>query len=314
MRQLPDFLAKREIATLRPLDADYRGDFRYPPTSYIQDVTAYFNGKTEAILKRYGPGPRVHYHTGLLDEPPSPSESAQVLRRRLVTAQERLLSHAAKAWNASSNLTGEVLDVGCGLGGGAIYWAQEFGAHVTAVTCVPSHVNWVERLAVAAGVESRVRPLLCDAEEVPGENSFDAAVAVDSSGYLCREKWFRRIAALLRRGGRVFIVDCFLERPDNSDEEIFNLHWHTRIGTIDEYLTAARNAGLTLQSIENISHRTVHFWTTTLALIHAEAKENGSNPAEVTRQQASLCAHALVQKGLADGSFSYAMISFAKRL
>jgi cyclopropane fatty-acyl-phospholipid synthase-like methyltransferase len=233
----------------------------------------------------------------------------------LIGAQERILSYAAKAWDASSTLSGDVLDVGCGLGGGAIFWAQEFGAHVTAVTCVPSHVDWIGRLAKAAGVESQVHPLLCDAAEVPGEKRFDAAVAVDSSGYLPRETWFRRLSALLRPGGQVFIIDCFLERHDNDNKETFNRYWRTRIGTIGEYLAAAHAAGLTSRSVENISRRTVHFWTITLALIHAEARENELNapdPAEVVRQQASLRAHALVQKGLTDGSFCYAMMSFSK--
>jgi tocopherol O-methyltransferase len=283
----------------------YPGDFR-------KDVAAYFDAKTEAILKRYGPGPRVHYHTGLVDQAPSPNASAQALRRELVAAQERILCHAARVWDASSNLTGQVLDVGCGLGGGAIYWAQEFGAQVTAVTCVSSHADLTARFATAAGVKSQVCPLLCDASEVPGEERFDAAVAVDSSGYLPRETWLRRLATLLRRGGRVFIIDCFLERLDYEHKETFNSYWHTRIGTIDEYLSAARNAGLTLGSVETISHRTVHFWTTTIALIRAEAKENELSPIETVRQQASLRAHTLVQKALADGSLGYAMMSFSK--
>ena len=280
-------------------------------TSYTRDVQKYFDTKTQAILRRYGPGPRVHYHTGLVDDPPPPITSAQILRGRLVAAQERILCHAAETWDASSALSGDVLDVGCGLGGGAIFWAQEFGAQVTAVTCVPSHVDWVTRFAVEAGVEGRVRPLLCDAVEIPGENRFDAAVAVDSSGYLDRETWFRRLSALLRPSGQVFIIDCFLERPDKENKENFDSYWHTRIGTINEYLAAARAAGLTLRSVENISHRTVHFWTTTLALIQVEA-ESDLSPAASARQHASLRAHALVQKGLADGGLCYAMLSFSK--
>src|ERR1700733_4912846 len=280
-------------------------------TSYTRDVQKYFDTKTQAILRRYGPGPRVHYHTGLVDDPPPPITSAQILRGRLVAAQERILCHAAETWDASSALSGDVLDVGCGLGGGAIFWAQEFGAQVTAVTCVPSHVDWVTRFAVEAGVEGRVRPLLCDAVEIPGENRFDAAVAVDSSGYLDRETWFRRLSALLRPSGQVFIIDCFLERPDKENKENFDSYWHTRIGTINEYLEAARAAGLTLRSVENISHRTVHFWTTTLALIQAEV-ESDLSPAASARQHASLRAHALVQKGLANGGLCYAMLSFSK--
>jgi cyclopropane fatty-acyl-phospholipid synthase-like methyltransferase len=207
-------------------------------------------------------------------------------------------------------LTGDVLDVGCGLGGGAIFWAQEFGAQVTAVTCVPSHVGLVARFASQAGVKSQVRALLCDALEVPGANRFDAAVAIDSSGYLDRNAWFRRLASLLRPGGRVFIIDCFLGRPEYEDP--FNLYWHTSVGTIDEYLTAAREAGLRSDLIDDISHRTEHFWTTTLALIKAEAQESKLNNADKLRHEASLGMHALVRQGLSDGGLSYALMSFSR--
>ena len=62
-----------------------------------------------------------------------------------------------RVWDASESLTGEILDVGCGLGGGSIFWAQEFGARVTAVTCVPFHAGHVARFAVEAGVRGADR-------------------------------------------------------------------------------------------------------------------------------------------------------------
>ena len=234
-----------------------------------------------------------------------------VLRRQLVDAQERILSHAAGLWDASSTLCGDVLDVGCGLGGGAIFWAQEFGARVTAVTCVPSHVDWVARLAARSGVASRVEVLLCDASEVPGENRFDAAVAVETACYLARKQWFLRMASLLRPGGRLFIVDCFLVQSDYA--EPFDRHWHTRIGTIAEYLAAAEEAGLQPGMLEDISNRTVHFWTTTQALIQAEAQNQELSPAETVRRDASLRAHALVRQGLVTNGLRYVIMSFGKR-
>jgi cyclopropane fatty-acyl-phospholipid synthase-like methyltransferase len=232
----------------------------------------------------------------------------QILRERLVAGQERMLRDAADVWDASSCLTGQVLDVGCGLGGGAIFWAQEFGARVTAVTCVPSHAGWVSRFAAEAGVASQIEPLVCDATELAGESRFDAAVAVDSSGYLPRNDWFGRLASLLRPGGSIFIIDCFLAQAEYAGAELFNRHWHTRVGTIDEYLAAARESGLKAGSIFDISGRTQHFWTTTLALMEAESKSN----ATPIRHTASFKAHSMVRDGLVDGGLRYAMLSFSK--
>src|ERR1700730_352108 len=105
-----------------------------------QQAVAFYERKTQDILKRYGPGPRVHYHTGLVDQPPSIGASSEELHRELVAAQERTLEYAAEVWDAASSLSGDVLDVGCGLGGGTIFWTQKFGANVTAVTNAPSHI------------------------------------------------------------------------------------------------------------------------------------------------------------------------------
>ena len=276
----------------------------------IPEVVAYYESKTQAILQRYGPGPRVHYHTGLVDKPLPLDASTKMLHRELVASQERLLRHAADVWRAQSTLCGDVLDVGCGLGGGAIFWAQEFGARVTAVTNVASHVGWIAKFTTQAGVESRVQPLLCNALEVPGANRFDTAVALDSPCHMPREALFWRLASLLRPGGRVFITDFFFDQPEY--EESFNRHWYARIGTIDEYIALARGAGLREELIEDVSHRAVHFWTTTLALMQAEAQEIESDPTEAAKLAKSLHAHTLVRQGFSTGGLRYALLSFSK--
>jgi len=171
-------------------------------------------------------------------------------------------------------------------------------------------VDWVARFAKQAGVGSQVRPLVCDALEVPGESCFDAAVAVDSCCHIPRKVLFRRLAALLRPGGHVFIIDCFLVRPEY--EGLFNRHWHTRIGTTTEYLAAAREAGLREELVEDISLRTEHFWAMTHALIRAEAQEKELSRADEAEFAASLSAHALVRQGLLDGGLRYALMSFSK--
>jgi hypothetical protein len=77
-----------------------------------------------------------------------------------------------------------------------------------------------------------------------------------------------------------------------------------------EYLEAARKAGLRVDGIDDISHRTEHFWTTTVSLMEAEAVEKSPGPAEMARLQASMRAHRLVRQGLADGGLRYALMSF----
>src|ERR1700756_3317822 len=72
-----------------------------------QRLIVFYERKTQQILERYGPGPRVHYHTGLADEPPCPRASREELRAELIAAQERTLQHAAAIWNAHAWLSGD---------------------------------------------------------------------------------------------------------------------------------------------------------------------------------------------------------------
>lgn len=224
-----------------------------------REVIAWYGRKTESILKKYGPGPRVHFHVGLFDGLLSTDDSTvEVQRQKLIASQELLMKHAAQFWDARSCLSGSVLDVGCGLGGGAIFWAQEFHADVTAITIVPEHVPLVAIFAEQADVSSLVHPLLTDACDVKTPRRFDAAVAFESSCYLDRKQWFGHLSTILRSGGYVCIEDSFLAEPQWAKP--FNTYWRTRIGTLDEYLNAAQTAGFALDMSEDITAGVAEFW------------------------------------------------------
>ena len=269
-------------------------------------VVEYYERKTESILRRYGPGPRVHFHTGFLDEPTKQGTAAQ-LRYELHESQERMLRDAADTWDWQEIAFREVLDVGCGLGGTAIFCAQEFGSRVTAITIAPSHVPLVAGFSAQAEVSSQVHPLLCDALEMPGKDRFDAIIAIDSSSCLSRRPWFRRAMELLRPGGHVFLADCFLEKE--AYREPFDQHWCARIGTFEEYLAAAQAAGLKPERCEEVSRLAANFWGTTMALIRLEAQ---ASDAESLKWRESLRVHSLMREGLLDGGLRHLMMSFAK--
>ena len=274
------------------------------------DLIAFYESKTQAILRRYGPGPRVHYHTGLAEDEYIGEADASRLRAVLVQSQENLLHHAAKVWRFESLRDREVLDVGCGLGGGALFLAQEFGARVTALTIVPSHAKLVQGFAALAGVSGLVTPIVGDASEVPGENRFDAAIAIDSSSSFPRAPWFRRLAKVLRPGGRVLIADCFLEDPEYR--EPFDSHWCAQIGTLSEYLDAAHSAGFRQESIEDLSQQAKNFWSLSLSLMRAEMESRAPDASSNGRLEDSRRMHALVREGLANGELRYELLHFAK--
>jgi tocopherol O-methyltransferase len=285
--------------------------------SSTQQLARFYESKTRTILSRYGPGPRVHYHTGIIDEAAPESErglalgTAYSVRAKLVAAQERLLNHAAEVWNIRSIPFKDVLDVGCGLGGGAIFWAQQFSASVTAITIAPSHLSWVAKFAAQAGVQSLVQPLLCDACQVPGTNCFDAAVAIESCSSFPREPWFERMWALLRFGGHVLIADLFLENP--AYRELVNQHWFTQIGTIDEYLAAARRAGFREGGVYEYSQLAEGFWTRTCDLLRVEGQARDLTFHEQAKLSESLQVHCMMRRAVINRGLRYALLSIAKR-
>jgi cyclopropane fatty-acyl-phospholipid synthase-like methyltransferase len=269
------------------------------------EVAAYYDSKTEGILRRYGPGPRVHYHTGMVDDAPPPGLPADALKVLIHESQELLLRELSLAVGMPGGNC-QVLDVGCGLGGGSLYWASTHRAHVTAITISPAHVPWVKRFASVAGVADRVTPLVCDALEVPGKERFDLVVAVESSCYLPRREWFHKVHSLLKPGGLVAIADCFLGRPELAGP--FDRYWHTSIGTVEEYFRSAAAEGLELELHQDISTRAVNFWTLTLDLLARERELSRRSGNGGTGRSDSQREHLRLQQALLDGGLHYGMM------
>lgn len=224
----------------------------------MEDVITWYERKTKSILRKYGPGPRVHFHTGLVEADAVAAEDIEGLRLQLVESQERLLVEAARFWEAEKHLSEVVLDVGCGLGGSSIFLAQKYGSHVHALTNVPGHIVLIKDFAKQAGVADKVTTILGDSCAVPGNQVFDAVVAIESSCYLDREVWFKHLAQKVRSEGHVFIADCFA--VSEEIREPFDSYWLTRIGTLSEYKHTFQAAGFNLEGLLDLTSRTARFW------------------------------------------------------
>lgn len=257
-------------------------------------VPAYYSAKTQAIIHKYGPGPRIHFHVGLFgrDETPNTSVAQDVIRRRLVRSQEAMVERAVDLWDVAAHTPEEILDVGCGLGGASILLAQRFGAKVSALTVTPEHVPLVSQFAAAAQVGRLVRPRHADVHELSDRHRHDAAVAFESSGYMDRVRLFQVMAQALRPGGWFGVQEHFLRRPEWT--RFIDGYYRTRLGTLTEYITAAEAAGFGLEQDEEVTDRVAEFWLQSMAWSTLElerAREAGAGPVPEERLTESALTH-----------------------
>ncbi|MFI1645613.1 SAM-dependent methyltransferase [Streptomyces avidinii] len=238
-------------------------------------VRLYYSRKTQEILQKYGPGPRVHFHVGLYPDGPRDTTVPQyMLKQRLLDAQERIVEHAARSWGAYEEPPRRLLDIGCGLGGTSLYWAQEHGASVTSLTVAREHVSLVRQFARRAGVEAQVHPRLADVHELDETCAYDAVYANESSGYTDRARLFEVVARALVPGGWFGIQEHFA--GPSQWREFMDGYYRTRLGRRAEYLAAAEAAGFELVQDEDVTDSVTEFWVQSMAWNTAELDRLGA--------------------------------------
>jgi cyclopropane-fatty-acyl-phospholipid synthase len=95
-----------------------------------------------------------------------------------------------------------VLDIGCGWGGLALYLARECGVTVTGLTLSTEQLKVAERRAAAAGLADRVRFELCDYRQAKGV--YDRIVSIgmfEHVGVVHYPAFFRKLRELLSDDG-----------------------------------------------------------------------------------------------------------------
>jgi tocopherol O-methyltransferase len=195
-----------------------------------------------------------HIHHGLFEEGDSPAG-----------AQERLIGHlAARAGVERGN---RVLDVGCGLGGSSRWLARELGCEVVGITISPVQAAGARRRTARAGLGSRVRFLVADANtwEFP-RGEFDVVWVVECSEHLLdKGRFIRRCAGALRAGGRLAL--CAWMTPDAARpedgrvlDEICVAMLCPGLASMARYREWAVSAGMEVVAAEDLTARVAPTW------------------------------------------------------
>ncbi|WP_394620634.1 SAM-dependent methyltransferase [Lentzea sp. JNUCC 0626] len=287
------------------------------PQDEVRVVGQYYDDKTAKLVRKYGPGPRIHYHVGYYPGSEVPSYPANAtaddIRASIRLHQEGLLRYGAKIWGAEHRLSGKVLDVGCGLGGGSLFWAQEYGAEVTSVTNAPEHAPIVEGFARECGLDGKVKALICDANKLTVDDGpYDAAVAIESSGYFNRPQWFERLAHVLRPGASVCVEEVFTTRPHGAD--VWAEYFYCKPVTVREYEEAANAAGFELVDDVDATAETAPFWDESAAWTQAGLDhDHGLSAVERRQMRISLLANRALGAEWKAGGLKLGFLRFEKK-
>lgn len=123
------------------------------------------------------------------------------------------LIEAVLQWGGVSDASA-ILDVGCGIGGSALYLAEKFGAQVDGITLSPRQHQRAEERAAEKGLDKRARFQVADALDMPYEdNRFDLVWSCESGEHMPdKARFVSECTRVLKPGGRLLIV-TWCHRP-----------------------------------------------------------------------------------------------------
>ena len=152
-----------------------------------------------------------------------------------------------------------VLEIGCGWGGFALYAAQNYGAHVTAVTnSQAQYAVAIERLAQTDVAPGHVRFRLEDYRELSGE--FDKIVSIEmfeAVGFAHYDEFFSACDALLAPDGSMLLQTITL-----PEQEV--CAYRKRVDWIQTYIFPGSELASVAEIQRSLARRTQ------MALAHAE--------------------------------------------
>jgi ubiquinone/menaquinone biosynthesis C-methylase UbiE len=150
-----------------------------------------------------------------------------------------------------------LLDIGCGIGGPARYFAHRFGCRVTGIDLTPEFVATAEALTRMTGLAGRVTFRQASASRLPFEpRSFEAAMLVHVGMNIPdKQAVFVQAARVLKPGGRFIVYDAMRLAPG---ELVFPLPWarlpeNSFLAGRDEYRDGLESAGFEITEDENLA-------------------------------------------------------------
>jgi tocopherol O-methyltransferase len=199
-------------------------------------------------------------------------------------AQEHLIEHLVRQIGMLP--AARVLDIGCGIGGTAIYLAERFDAQVLGITISPVQAAMAMCSARESGVAGCTFAAM-DAEEMALRDQFDMVCCVEALSHMTnRDRVLEDAIGLLKPGGKLGIIDWFKQpgigRADETAylgplEKGMLVH---HLDTIGEYAARIQSRGCHITAEEDLTNSVAKTWDicstfTQLPALWRIAKDHG---------------------------------------
>jgi len=213
---------------------------RHVPSHSTEDVGSFYNSYNDKFLQVYG-------------------EVIQAFRTHDVT---KLLDYQIEVMDLKPGM--KVVDAGCGVCGPAIYFAQNAGVEVHAVTISKEQYEQAQKRITEAGVQDKVKVYHGDYHElknVIGADGFDVVYFLESFGHSpYHHKAIDSAWKVLKSGGLLYIKDLFRREPllkehaAKIEREItkINKSYRYNIADLYEVLAHLRKQGWILSKFKTI--------------------------------------------------------------
>lgn len=259
-----------------------------------------------------------HVHHGFWDEGERPDAEGADRHRATDRLVHELVAYAGVPERA------RVLDVGCGIGGPALYLAGAMGCSVVGVTLSASQAARAGEKAAEAGLAERAEFHRLDALSTGfPDASFDVLWAVESLMHIAdREAFFAEAMRLLRPGGRLAIAtwsvrDGALSGPEQElVDQILKHQVMPGFSSLEEHGRLARAAGFDQVASVDWSRAVANSWDPEFALVK-KPERGRATMVELARERGAdvlgfFYAGPLMKKGFDTGVMTYGAIRAVK--
>ena len=168
---------------------------------------------------------------------------------------ERMIAEALLEAERTNPDQNQLLDLGCGVGGSALWLAAHHPFSITGITLSCTQARRARKLALRRGLSDRCRFLIADFTQLPEIRGVTVAYAIESFNHGDDPAaFFTEVGNLLPAGGRLILCDDFIAaktQPVSNQRgtwlSAFRDGWHLKnLMTCEEVLRTAEQCGFHL--------------------------------------------------------------------